>query len=57
MKTQTEKLIEFLLTEHEGSTKRGIYHVDYGFKFSFLEIPKIEKSDEQQNYSQEDNEY
>jgi hypothetical protein len=57
MKIQTEKLIEFFLTEHEGSTEKGFLKVDYGLKFSYLEIPKIQKRDDQQDYRQEDNEY
>jgi hypothetical protein len=57
MKIQTEKLIEFFLTEHEGSAKKGLLKVDYGLKFSFLEIPEIQKKDDQKDFRQEDNEY
>ena len=42
-----DKLIEFLLTEHKDSTKHGIFKVDYGYKFSFLEMPEIQKAQEE----------
>ena len=46
-KKQSEKLIEFLLNEHEGSSDRGIFHIDYGFKFSLLEIPKTNNKEKE----------
>lgn len=48
-KSQSEKLLEFFLSEHEESVKRGIFNVEYGYKFSFLEIPKGENKNVRTN--------
>jgi len=44
---EKDKFIEFLLTEHKDSTNHGIFKIDYGFKFSFLEMPEIQKKKEE----------